>query len=56
MGKKNATDARQVERIWEALAKYGIHSEAELKEAMKKMKPIDIGCMVSPRNGQEAAI
>lgn len=36
------------EKIWNALAKYGIYTEAELNEAIKKMKPLNIGCMVSP--------
>lgn len=38
----------QHEKIWKALAKYGIKTEAELNEAIKKMKPLNIGCMVSP--------
>ncbi|MEK5038938.1 hypothetical protein [Sporosarcina sp. FSL K6-3457] len=38
----------QHEKIWKALAKYGIRTEAELNEAIKKMKPLNIGCMVSP--------
>lgn len=38
----------QIEKIWKALGKYGIKTEAELNEAIKKMKPLNIGCMVSP--------
>lgn len=56
MGKSKIEESQQVEKIWEALAKYGIYSESELKEAVKKMKPLDIGCMVSTRNGQEVAM
>ncbi|MEK5069780.1 hypothetical protein [Sporosarcina sp. FSL K6-1508] len=56
MNETNANEAQQVEKIWKALAKYGIHTEAELKEAVKKMKPLNIGCMVSVRNGSEAAV
>lgn len=41
-------DVEQVEKIWKALAKYGIKTEAELNEAIKNMKPLNIGCMVSP--------
>ena len=37
-----------VDRVWKALAKYGITTEEELDEAIKKMEPINIGCMVSP--------
>lgn len=36
------------ENIWKALAKYGIHSEEELNAAIKKMEPLNVGCMVSP--------
>ncbi|MCG3089166.1 hypothetical protein [Sporosarcina cyprini] len=38
----------QREKIWKALEKYGIRTEAELNEAIKKMKPLNISCMVSP--------
>lgn len=41
----------KVEAVLKALAKYGIHNEKELNEAIKKMKPINIGCMVSPIEG-----
>lgn len=44
----SASKVEQHEKIWKALAKYGISTEAELNEAMKKMKPLNIGCMVSP--------
>jgi len=40
-----------VDKIMKALAKYGIHNAEELNEAMKKMKPLDITCMVSPMKG-----
>ena len=36
------------QKIWKALSKYGIHTEEELNMAIKQMKPLDIGCMVSP--------
>lgn len=42
------SNEKQVEKIWKALGKYGINTEAELNEAIKKMKPLNIGCMVSP--------
>lgn len=37
-----------IDKIMKALAKYGIHNAEELNEAIKKMKPLDITCMVSP--------
>lgn len=37
-----------INKIWEALAKYGIYSEEELDEAIKNMEPLNIGCMVIP--------
>lgn len=39
---------QQREKIWKALAKYDIYTEEQLDEAIKKMKPLNIGCMVSP--------
>ena len=39
-----------IDNVWKALAKYGIHSEKELNEAIKNMKPLNIGCMISPVN------
>ncbi|MFF5993673.1 hypothetical protein AAGS61_02810 [Lysinibacillus sp. KU-BSD001] len=44
---KSPMDA-QHEKIWKALAKYGIYTEEQLNEAIKNMKPLNIGCMVSP--------
>lgn len=41
-------DSLQLERIKAALAKYGIFNEDQLNEAIKNMKPLNIGCMVSP--------
>lgn len=38
------------EKLWKALAKHGIHSEDELNAALKKLKPLNIGAMVSPVN------
>lgn len=46
----------QYEKVWKALAKYGIRTEAELNDAVKKMKPLNIGCMVSVRNESEAVV
>lgn len=42
------TNEQQYEKIWNALAKYGIYNEEQLNEAIRKMKPLNIGCMVSP--------
>ena len=39
-----------IDKVWKALAKHGIHSEKELNEAIKNMKPLNIGCMISPVN------
>lgn len=36
-----------INKVWEALHKYGIYTEQQLDEAIKKMKPINIGYMVS---------
>lgn len=52
----NTVEDKQVERIWAALAEYGIYSEQDLKEAVKKMKPINIGCMVHRRAEKEEAV
>lgn len=41
-------DKPNIDKVRKALAQYGIHSEKELDEAIKKMKPLNIGCMVSP--------
>lgn len=38
----------QHEKIMKALAKYGIYNEEQLNEAIRNMKPLNIGCMVSP--------
>ncbi len=38
---------QKIDKVWKALAKYGIHSEKELDEALKNMKPLNISCMVS---------
>ncbi|EHI98010.1 hypothetical protein CDLVIII_1311 [Clostridium sp. DL-VIII] len=40
----------KMDAVKKALLKYGIHNEKELDEAIKKMKPLNIGCMVSPIN------
>lgn len=42
-----------INKVWQALAKYGIHTEAELDEAIKNMPTLNIGCMVSPVNTQK---
>lgn len=41
-------DKSQLEKIYKALEKYGIFNEEQLNEAIKNMKPLNIGCMVSP--------
>lgn len=38
----------ELQKIWKALSKYGIYTEEELNTAIKQMKPLNIGCMVSP--------
>ena len=39
-----------IDKVKKALAAFGIHDERELDEAIKNMKPLNIGCMVSPVN------
>lgn len=39
---------QNIDKVWKALAKYGIKSERELDEALKNMTPLNISCMVSP--------
>lgn len=42
------------EKLWKLLKKHGIHNEHDLQKALKKMKPINIGIMVSkPNEGKE---
>lgn len=53
---KSLQGEEQKEKLWAALKKHGINNEEELKEALKKMKPINIGCMTKKRNNQEAII
>lgn len=36
-----------IEKIWKELKKYGIHNEQELDEALKNMKPLNIGGFVN---------
>ncbi|WCH46414.1 hypothetical protein [Lysinibacillus sp. OF-1] len=43
-----AVEKTQLEKIKKALEKYGIFNEEQLNEAIKNMKPLNIGCMVSP--------
>lgn len=38
----------RVAKLKKALEKYGIYSEEQLNAAIKEMKPLNIGCMVSP--------
>lgn len=38
---------KRIQAIWEALAEYGIETEEDLDNALKTMKPLNIGCMVS---------
>lgn len=44
----------QLEKIKKALEKYGIFNEEQLNEAIKNMKPLNIGCMVSPVPSKKA--
>lgn len=39
---------KQEQKIREALAKCGIYTEDHLDEAIKEIKPLNIGCVVSP--------
>lgn len=39
---------QNIDKVWKALAKYGVHNEKELDEALKNMVPLNISCMVSP--------
>lgn len=39
---------KRIKATWEALAEYGIYTEEDLDNALKTMKPLNIGCMVSP--------
>lgn len=43
-----AVEKTQLEKIKKALEKYGIFNEEQLNEAIRNMKPLNIGCMVSP--------
>ncbi|ACD53026.1 hypothetical protein [Clostridium botulinum] len=38
----------RVKRMWEYLNENGIYTEKELDEAIKNMKPLNIGIFVSP--------
>lgn len=40
-------DNVNIDAVRKALLRYGIHNEEELDEAIKKMQPMNIGCMVS---------
>lgn len=35
----------KIDKVWAALNSYGIYTEEQLDEAVRKMKPIDISCM-----------
>ncbi|MGE7942795.1 hypothetical protein ACQKNB_11975 [Lysinibacillus xylanilyticus] len=50
------SDNLQLEKIKKALAKYGIYNEEQLNEAIKNMKPLNIGCMVSPVPSNEGNV
>ncbi|MFJ7662985.1 hypothetical protein ACIQXW_11330 [Lysinibacillus sp. NPDC097162] len=49
-------DNLQQEKIKRALAKYGIYNEEQLNLAIREMKPLNIGCMVSPVPSKKAII
>lgn len=38
----------RIAKLKKALEKYGIYDEEQLNAAIKEMKPLNIGCMVSP--------
>ncbi len=44
---ENYLQSEKEKRIWRELAKDGIHNEKELDEAIKKMKPLNIGGFVN---------
>lgn len=44
---------QQNQKLWKALAKYGISTEEELNAELKKFKPLNIGVMVSPVNTED---
>ena len=50
------TNNMQQEKIKKALTKYGIYNEEQLNEAILKMKPLNIGCMVSPVPSKKESI
>lgn len=52
----SATKPERVKQLWKALADHGIHTEAQLNEAMKELKPLDISCMVSPIKKSEEVL
>ena len=45
-------NVEEVRKLLES--EYGIKTEEELNEAIKKMKPVDIGLFVSPLRKEEA--
>lgn len=47
-GTKQKSNDVQLEKLKKALAKHGIYNEEQLNEAIRNMKPLNIGCMVSP--------
>lgn len=47
-------DEKRHARIWQALNKYGIKTEADLDRELKKLKPLNIGIMTSQLKEKEA--
>ncbi len=45
-----ATTNMKMDKVWAALNSYGIYTEEQLEEAVKKMKPINISCMAGKIN------
>lgn len=41
-------DKPKIEKVRKALSRYGIYTEKDLDEAIKKLPPLNISCMVSP--------
>lgn len=45
-----ATTNMKIDKVWAALNSYGIYTEEQLAEEVKKMKPINISCMAGKIN------
>lgn len=45
-----ATTNMKMDKVWAELNSYGIYTEEQLAEEVKKMKPINISCMAGKIN------